>query len=384
MLKPRLLVISHSSISEDPRILRHIEVAQKEFEIETCSYGQAPTGVARHFEINAETRFLPRDFGSLIKIQLGKSVEVSKESRFTNEILELVKTRKYDAVLINDVHSLSAGFGVANNPRIWVDMHEYAPLEGEADWRWMLAFRRYATLLCDYYLAKATCVSTVSSGIAKRYAIESNRDILLIRNSHPFKPSGNHKDLISKSIETIRFVHVGAAMESRKLETLVQAFGLAGTSYELDLLLVPTSEKAYRSVQLEVDKLSNVRLVPPVSNSNVIDAICKYDVGIITIPPNSFNYLHGLPNKLFQYVQARLPVLSGPLPEIASVIDQHGIGWVSSGFTREQIATCISQLTRKEVIDIKGNLDKAAKELSADIDDLQRLNAVNMLLGKEL
>jgi glycosyltransferase involved in cell wall biosynthesis len=50
------------------------------------------------------------------------------------------------------------------------------------------------------------------------------------------------------------------------------------------------------------------------------------DAGTVMVPDLGLSYRYLLPNKLFEYIQAGLPVLASPLPETASVVLGRGLG----------------------------------------------------------
>ncbi len=380
MPKPKALVISHSNIAEDPRVLRHMSVISEEFEVHTVGYGDKPLTSEKHFRVADEVRFLPRSPKQLLNMQIGRSTEVARDSAFSQAVINLIKSEKnsYDLVQINDVHALVAGFEVKSDAKVWVDMHEYAPLEGEHDWRWNLAFSGYARKLCMEYLPLADALSTVSDGIARRYSTELNKDVYLIRNSHPFV-SGVKKQPSSE--EPLNYVHVGVALKARKIENMVEAFSDLSDDHQLHLMLVPTDLNYYRKLESIAGNIPNVSLVPPVPNADVINNLSSFDAGIITIPPTSFNYQHGLPNKFFQFVQARLPIVAGPLPEISKLVSEFNVGWVTQSFEADSIADTVSQIDRDSVYKTSDSLEVAAKALSADVDDKVRREVVTSIFG---
>ena len=92
MHKPRALVISHSNIAEDPRVLRYISAIVEESEIQTVGFGEKPLFSEQHYRVPDNVRFLPRNPGQLVNMQIGHSITVSKTSDFTVTIVKLVQS----------------------------------------------------------------------------------------------------------------------------------------------------------------------------------------------------------------------------------------------------------------------------------------------------
>jgi hypothetical protein len=72
-----------------------------------------------------------------------------------------------------------------------------------------------------------------------------------------------------------------------------------------------------------------------------------------------------LPNKFFEFVQARLAVAIGPSPEMARLVRQYGFGVVSDSFDARELATRIAALTPKDIERLKHRSDSASAELNA-------------------
>jgi len=109
-----------------------------------------------------------------------------------------------------------------------------------------------------------------------------------------------------------------------------------------------------------------INIIPPVSSSEVVTTVHKYDVGVFLIPPINFNYQNTLPNKLFDFIQARLGVAIGPTPEMAQIVTQYNTGVVSKDFTPRSLAVELNKLTKSDVENYKRNSGKAAGELNAE------------------
>jgi hypothetical protein len=99
------------------------------------------------------------------------------------------------------------------------------------------------------------------------------------------------------------------------------------------------------------------------------------------VPPVNFNYENGLPNKLFDCIQARLGMAVGPLREIANVVNTHDIGVVSEDFTAEGMAKALNRLTIEDVTRFKQNTDSAAKKMNAGYNKKIFLDALSLIMA---
>jgi hypothetical protein len=97
----------------------------------------------------------------------------------------------------------------------------------------------------------------------------------------------------------------------------------------------------------------------------IASTIHDYDIGIFLLPPVNFNYAMALPNKFFEFVQARLAVAIGPSPEMVRIAEQYGFGIISDSFDPHEMATRIAQLSAIDIDALKLKADTAARELNA-------------------
>jgi glycosyltransferase involved in cell wall biosynthesis len=90
------------------------------------------------------------------------------------------------------------------------------------------------------------------------------------------------------------------------------------------------------------------------------------DLGLSVEEDFGLNYRFALPNKLFDYIQAQVPVLVSNLPEMASVVNQYKVGEITDSLDPIFLATKISDAlenTEKRKYWL-ANLPKAAAELT--------------------
>ncbi len=88
------------------------------------------------------------------------------------------------------------------------------------------------------------------------------------------------------------------------------------------------------------------------------------DLGISLEEDLGLNYRYSLPNKLFDYIQCRVPVLCSALPEMSRIVDSYGIGISTKERDPEKLAGIVRYMLKER----SGGawmeaLEKAALEL---------------------
>lgn len=375
----KILVISPSEICKDPRVLAHIEVLKDFGQVTTVGYGEPPSWVARHISIDHADRYLPTTILGLVRVLVGLNLSAAKNTSFSKRVLANTKNEVFDLVVANDVHSLAVAHQLSQRFRasLWVDMHEYAPLEGEDDWRWRLLLKRFVSKVCEEFLKQADCVTTVSEAICLKYEQDSRREVQLLMNTAEYVP--RRVEGLQKHQEGFKLIHVGVAIRARRLENMIEAVENI-KDVSLDLLLLPTDRRYFKEITERISSVQNVNILSPIPTEDITHFIALYDCGLVTIPPTNFNYANALPNKLFQYIQARLAVITGPIPEVARIVNHYGIGWVTRDFSPEEIRITIESARDTGLFGVKRNLEIAAWELSRKNENRIRESIIEKLM----
>jgi glycosyltransferase involved in cell wall biosynthesis len=278
--------------------------------------------------------------------------------------------RQFDLIIANDVETLPLAFAFPGNPKVVFDAHEYAPRHFEDKIMWRMFFQSFNIWLCKKYIPLTAGMMTVGKGLALEYQKNFNVTPTVITNANNYFEVEPGEVLENK----VRLVHHGIATPSRNLELMIEMMALLDDRFTLDLILL-TPGFASKNTKQYLDKLRTlaerdprVQIIPPVKSHEIVNAIRKYDMGVFLLPPVNFNYENTLPNKLFDFIQARLGVAIGPTPEMAEIVNQYKIGVVSEKFTARSLADKLNSLTKRDLETFKRNANAASKEMNAELN----------------
>ncbi len=105
------------------------------------------------------------------------------------------------------------------------------------------------------------------------------------------------------------------------------------------------------------------------------------DFGVTLISGKGLSYYHALPNKLFEYIQAQIPVIGSHYPEIKKIIEGEKIGFTVDPQNIEQIQTAIKKLLQPEIYQsFKNNLQKISGKYSWQQESQKYLHIIKSVL----
>lgn len=357
--RPSLLVLSFSDISRDARVLKQVTLFSSDYRVMTCGYGPTPEGSTWHLQIPEELK----------QWRLDKQLALTRRYRRTyweQEVVAWVVAQglpRADVVLANDVDTVPLALSTQPRGGVHADLHEYAPRQKEDRLAWRLFVAPYLRWLCRTYVARADSVTTVGHGLAREYEREFGVHAEVVTNAAPFQELSP-----TPTPAPLRLVHSGGAMPSRRLDLMIEAMRDDSIDATLDLYLVP-SDPSYveqlRSMTAELPA-GRVRVHDAVPYPDLHEVLNRYDVGIFVCPPTTFNLANALPNKVFDFVQARLALVVSPTPEMQSLIEDHELGAVTPGFTAEDLSVTLRELTPASVEAGKASSDRHAHGLAAE------------------
>ncbi|MCC6618106.1 MAG: glycosyltransferase family 4 protein [Chloroflexi bacterium] len=194
---------------------------------------------------------------------------------------------------------------------------------------------------------RAAATITVSPPLADHLALRYGlRRVALVPNYPEFDDGARMLDL--RALEGVDpaapiVLYLGGLMAGRGLEQLVDAVALVP---EVQLVLLGDGALAPALRQRSADRAisQRVHVLPPVPPDEVVAWARSADIGVSPIVPSCLNYRYSLPNKLFQYMAAGLPVVASDLPQVREVVTDARCGMVVDTRRPEAMASAIGQL----------------------------------------
>ncbi|MDO5024990.1 MAG: hypothetical protein Q4E03_00485 [Trueperella sp.] len=381
MAKPKILVISFSNIAQDARVLREISAIAQHGEVTSVGYGKKPENSTIHIELPKNAPSLPQTIPGILKLALRMHTRAELSAPGSIAAMKLLEGKKFDLIVANDARAIPLAFKVSQGSPVWADMHEWARGERTQILAWRILIAPLMDHICKKYLPACNAVTTVSGTIAELYQQEYKiKKPLLIRNAPAYidlPPSQCAKD------GKIQLVHSGGAVAGRNIEAMITAVKQLEDRFTLDLYLIPANDggKYLESLHKLAGDDERIQFHDPVKPDELAKTLNQYDVGIYWMPPVHLNAKLALPNKFFDFVQARLAIAVGPTAEMSALINKYKIGWVSEGFEIESIVSTLNSLTTEKVAAAKQATVPAAKDLNFDNESKVIEDILQDLLG---
>ncbi|MCT1431761.1 glycosyltransferase [Brachybacterium muris] len=378
MSDPTVLIISLSTIVRDPRVLRQISVLSEDYEVHTAGYGPVPEGVHSHLQIPDELRKWRENYRVFYALSATRRFRrLYYGAPWVRFVREHISPGSFDVVLANDASAVPVALALEPRSGVHVDMHEYATRQGEGNRTWERFTQPVVRWIVSTQLPLVDSVTTVSSGLAEEYLREFGVRAEVVPNAARYRPEYSVRPTSSE--EPVRLVHTGAAGRGRRIEDMVRAVAEVNEqcpgAFVFDLYLIAGDSAYIEELRSLADELGGgmISIEDPVDYDRIVPTLTQYDVGMFVCPPTTFNLRHALPNKLFEYVQARLAVLIGPSEDMRRYTEKYGFGIVSENFTVQAQVEALRELTPARIDEMKHRAHDAARELdSAKLSDAWR------------
>ena len=269
-------------------------------------------------------------------------------------LLFFLMSSKFDILLSNDLDTLAPNFIASriNKKPLVYDSHElFTEVPELTKKRFVKSFWLFIENL---FFPRLHNVITISDGVASFYSKKYNTPIKVVRNvpfKLDFKDQPNNVNLFKSKLAKYsgkKIIYQGSLNKDRGIELMIQSMeyvdaklfiiGNGDVKRKLELLVQEKSlaDKVVFLGRFSFEKLSFITI--------------QMDLGFSFEEDVCLSYRYSLPNKIFDYVHAEVPVLVSNLPEMSRLVEKYQIGEVLKSREPKKVACQINELLEKKDI----------------------------------
>lgn len=275
---------------------------------------------------------------------------------------------RFDILVANDLDTLLASFIASKLKRIPLvyDSHEYFTGVPELKGRpfvtmiWKIIERNIFPHL-DY-------IMTVSDSIADQYKIEYDKRPAVIRNcsvSSDGIPSHRTNESGTGTGNMILIFQGGGINIDRGGEELLNAIAI---TEGVDLIIIGSGDQfdALKQYSVKMNLAHRIKFISRLPWNEMMRLTKAADVGLTLDKDTNLNYRFSLPNKLFDYISAGIPVIASGVPEARKIVEEYECGIIVPTVTPGEISKAIIKLrdNRDLLTRLKQNSVKASESLN--------------------
>ena len=295
---------------------------------------------------------------------------------------------RYDLLVSNDLDTLLPNYLVSklkHLPLVY-DSHEYftgvPEIQDRPMVRWV--WRRIE----KFVFPGLKHVMTVSDSIASQYKSEYGFRPLTVRNcsikTEQIIPFSREELEINPNHLLLILQGTGINVD-RGGEELIDAVSLTD---KVSLLVIGSGDQ----FEFLIEKVSQMGLTGQIKFIKKLEwkELMRYtrsaDAGLSLDKNSNMNYNFSLPNKVFDYISAGIPVIATDLHEIAKIVHEYNCGILISEPTTEEISKAIIKLrdNRDLLIKLKHNAAIASETLNWENESLKVVELYRSVLKSSL
>lgn len=369
--RPSLLVFSFSDIRNDARVRKQVLLFAEQYRVTTCGFGEPVHSEVSHIALDPEENiWQARSEAVLLRLRAYRAAYWRQE--YVRRAVAALRGRSFDVVIANDLETVGLAAREFGAERVHADLHEYYPGLHDQVEAWVKLRKPFLEWQLRTFLPVVASVTTVSETIAARYRNEFGFECLVVRNASP------KQDLKPQAVSApLRLVHSGGAQPNRRIEVMMRGVAASDSGSTLDLYLTHEKSEYAQGLRDLAKQLGHrITVHPPLPQNDLVGVLNQYDVGIHILPHSNTNNALALPNKFFDFVQARLGIIIGPSEDMVRVLASNNLGIVTDGFDVEDVTRAVDELDVTTVAGWKRSADEAAESLSAEQESKVWVSAI--------
>lgn len=214
--------------------------------------------------------------------------------------------------------------------------------------------------------------------LAKEYSLSN---IVVLRNLPKYNKNFTQIDFRTELKipgNKLILIYQGIVLHGRGLKIIFDA--LQNLKDKFHVVIVGDGEQLdfYKSLAESMKLSECVTFVGRIEQDKLLNYTSSADVGLSLIENVSLSYYYALPNKLFEYIMAEVPLLSSNLPQMQKIVENYSVGFVYDLEKNNLNELLLKIYNEKEKLkELKINCAKASRELNWENEITNLLKLLN-------
>jgi glycosyltransferase involved in cell wall biosynthesis len=286
---------------------------------------------------------------------MGSIARLIKYAEYSGHTLLTALKADPDVVHAHDANTLPLAWLIArlSRARLVYDAHEFEPGRNWIGSNLPPLVRSLWILQEQLFIRRADLVITVGHSIAgelaRIYAIPRPTVVLNTPEPRTPGPSRSLREWLHIPAANPIILYQGAVTSGRGLRTLV-----TGAMQIPEAMVVILGSGPYLSALrdwIEQHGWSNRVCLPgQVELADLLEFTASADIGVSLIENICQSYYYSLPNKLFEYLQAGIPVVASNFPEMKRIVTQYGVGVTVNPASPEDLTNALRLLIEQPAL----------------------------------
>jgi len=296
-----------------------------------------------------------------------------------------IKSVKPDAIHLCDFETLPILFFVNKKKlgcKVIYDAHEYESERNGLRAGHKIVIRALERRSFHDVDATITVTESIADEYVALYNISRPCVIMNCQKSEYVETKNESKEVIRASLgiqpNEKLFIYQGILGPGRGIERLLDAFS------DIALRNVHVLFMGDGPLNSKINDFcscfGNIHIIPLQPREVYLSYSAAADFGLCLIEDVSLSDRYCLPNKLFEYIASGTPVLASDLPDIARLVNNHGIGKVLISNDKYSIIQGINQITLTDRSMYKDNLTVAAKTFTWELEGRKLVSIYNRVM----
>lgn len=275
--------------------------------------------------------------------------------RVVSALHRALKKERPDFIHAHDLDGLMAAYREAKRRQIplvydshelFYDLPDFSNIKG-----FHYVIRAIEKYLMKFISAGITVNQSIAGFLKKIYG----QDFIVLRNIPSFRVNAKSSVSLRQLFPNKKIIlHIGGTGKLRGTQQILDSAKYLPQNYVIVFLGAKLNDPILEEIKTK--KLEEkVVILPSVASSEVVEVAKEATLGLSLTLNVSLDYYYSLPNKIFQYLSAGIPIVGSNFPEFKKIILGNDVGQVVNPSQPKQIA--------KAIVDVVKNHNKYMKNI---------------------